>query len=107
MAAAAANGSWVAAKLAGLVMPTTRPSCRKVATVDSTAAPTPDNSAPGLLRTQAPIAPMVAELEMKPEASPSSGTPSLAPNSRETPWPAALMPSTNMTTSQMAWGLSA
>ncbi len=90
-----------------LVAASTRHIWMTVATVESAAPATAALMTSGLFRTRAPIAPMVAALEMKPDARPAIGSPNRAPSSRTRTYPAALMAITRMTTIQIECGLSA
>ena len=78
-----------------------------VATVESAAPATAAVMMPGFFRTRVPMAPMVAVLEMKPDASPAIGRPKRAPSRRMRMYPAALIAITSMTTIQIERGLSA
>ena len=71
-----------ARSVSGEVAPTTMLSCTTVATVERTAPATAGVSSEGCWRTREPIAPMVAELETKPEAKPASGSPRRGPSMR-------------------------
>ena len=53
-----------------------------VAIVDNTAPATAAARTSGVFATRAPIAPIVAVLEMKPDARPAMGSPNRAPSGR-------------------------
>src|SRR6186713_1897548 len=93
-------------KVAGLVAASTRHSWITVATVESAAPATAALTASGLFRARAPMAPIVAALEMKPDAKPASGSPNRAPSIRTRTYPAALIAITRITTIQIDRGLN-
>ncbi len=68
--------------VATLVAASTSAICTIVAIVESTAAATAAGRIARLAAAREPIAPMVAVLETKPEASPAIGSPALAPSRR-------------------------
>ena len=90
-----------------LVAASTRDISTMVATVESAAPATAAVMMPGVFRTRVPMAPIVAVLEMKPDAKPAIGRPKRAPSSRMRMYPAALIAITRMTTIQIERGLSA
>src|ERR1035437_8261324 len=65
-----------------LVAPRTIAICAIVAIVDSTAPATADVMTSAVALPRAPIAAIVAVLEMKPDASPAMGSPNLVPSKR-------------------------
>src|SRR5579871_422340 len=77
-----------------------------VATVESTAPATAAGRMSPLSAARSPIEPMVAVLEMNPEARPAIGSPKRAPTVRTAMYPAALMAMMRITSIQMEWGFN-
>src|SRR5664279_6621471 len=90
-----------------LVVAKTRAIWTIVAIVDNTAPATAAARASFALATRAPMAAIVAVLEMKPEARPAIGSPNRAPSRRTATYPAALIAMISMTITQIECGFKA
>ena len=66
----------------GFATDTTSTTCTAVATEEQSAAAAAISIKPGAARALAPIAPMVATLEMKPPKKPATGSPLSGPRAR-------------------------
>ena len=106
-APAQSNGTSRTCSADRLVAASTAKSCAMVATVESVAPAVAAPSNSGALRARAPIAPIVAVLETKPDAKPEMARPPLAPSRRIETCPAAPVAITRMTIIQIVRGLSA
>src|SRR4029077_7724727 len=90
-----------------LVTPRTSAIWMIVAIVDNTAAAAAAVRISAVFAARAPIAAIVAVLEMKPDARPAIGRPTRGPRVRIATWPAAPMAMTRITRIQIERGFNA